>query len=333
MEVSLSISNSESMGMSFKISKRKEYLSFLLKAIRLIAVVFLCDLLIGGIIKHFYFHQKYGRQYRAYYTIEKTNADILIFGSSRAFNHYRPDIFESRLKKTCYNSGSPGQFILYDYATLKAVLKRYTPKLIILDLMPGSLFVEQFDGNSYERLSFLFPYYKEHEEMRPILELKGQYEKFKLLSSVYPFNSSVIYTTAGCLELKRFKELNRTDKGYQATYAVWNKPSQIIHSDRTARLDSVKINIYNQFIDECRNSGTELLIACSPRLDTYKGDDESLILAKKIAREKNVKFLDFTNDTFFVRHPELFAYDPIHLNHEGAGIFCNRVVDSLCLSN
>jgi len=320
--------------MFFKGLKRNEYLAFSIKLIRLLAIVFLCDLLIGGTLKHFYFNQKYGRQYRAYYTIEKTNADILIFGSSRAFNHYRPDIFESRLKQTCYNSGSPGQFLLYDYATLRAVLKRYSPKLIILDLMPESLAAETETDNTYERLSFLLPYYKDHEEMRPIIDLKGQYEKLKLVSSIYPFNSSLLYTTAGYLELEKFKQLNATDRGYQPSYAVWEKPSKIIKPDpETSSLDSVKVNVYKQFIDECRNAGTELLIVCSPRLHIYKNEEESLKAEKNIAKEKNVKFIDFTNDAFFVKHPELFAYDPIHLNHEGAGIFCNRVVDSLAHQN
>ena len=318
--------------MPLKVSKRNQYLTFALKAIRLLAIVLLFDFLVGNTLKHFYFNQKYGRQYRAYYTIEKTNADILVFGSSRAFNHYRPDVFESRLKQTCYNSGSPGQFLLYDYATLKAILKRYTPKLIILDLMPESLAVEDFSFNTYDRLSFLLPYYKQHREMRPVLDLKSPNEKLKLFSSIYPFSSSLIYTTAGFLNLEKFKQLNATDRGYQASYAVWNKPGKLIPPSEPIPLDSVKINVYKLLIDECRNAGTKLLIVCSPRLDIYQDEGESFREEKRIAREKNVQFLDFTNDSFFVKHPELFAYDPTHLNHDGAGIFCNRVVDSLCSS-
>ena len=77
------------------------------------------------------------------------------------------------------------------------------------------------------------------------------------------------------------------------------------------------------------DAGTKLIIVCSPRLDIYEDEGASFREEKNIAREKNVQFLDFTNDSFFVKHPELFAYDPTHLNHDGAGIFCNRVVDSL----
>jgi len=315
--------------MSLKVSKRNQYLAFALKVVRLLVIVLGLDFLVGTTLKYFYFNQKYGRQYRAYYTIEKTNADILIFGSSRAFNHYRPDVFEARLKQTCYNSGSPGQFLLYDYATLKAILKRYTPKLIILDLMPESLAVENHNSNTYDRLSFLLPYYKQHEEMRPVLDLKGQNEKLKLLSSTYPFNSSVIYTTAGFLKLEKFKQLNATDRGYQASYAVWDKPGRVIPPGQPVSLDSVKINVYTRFIDECRDAGAKLIIVCSPRLNIYEEESLSFREEKNIAREKNVKFIDFTNDSFFVKHPQVFAYDPTHLNHDGAGIFCNRLVDSL----
>lgn len=306
-----------------------KYLSFVFKVFRLLLIVFLLDFLIGSAIKYFYFNQKSGRQYRAQYTIEEAAPDILIFGSSRAYNHYRPDIFEERMKQSCYNSGSPGQFILYDYATLKAVLKRYSPKLIILELMPGSLAVERNSVNTYDRLSFLYPYYKQHAEMRPVLDLKGKFEKFKLLSSIYPFNSAIIYTAAGYLNPESFRELNKTDRGYQASFEVWNKPSTLITADpNPPSIDTVKLEVYKQFIDECRKAGSELLIVCSPRLNTYE-EEPSLTVAKNVAKELKVKFIDFTNDTFFTKHPELFAYDPTHLNHQGAGIFSNRVIDSI----
>ena len=106
-------------------------------------IVFLLDFSIGKTLRYFYFKQKCGRQYRATYAIEKTTADVLIFGSSRAYHHYVPGIIEDKMQQSCYNTGSPGQSLLFNYATLKAILKRYSPKLIVLDVVPGDLRIEK----------------------------------------------------------------------------------------------------------------------------------------------------------------------------------------------
>ena len=125
--------------------KRNQFLFFLFKSVRVALIVFCLDFVIGFTVRHYYFRQKAGRQYRATYTIENTKAEILIFGSSQAFGNYDPDTLEKKLHLTCYNSGSAGQFILYDYATLRAVLKRYTPKMVFLDLVDGELAREDRD--------------------------------------------------------------------------------------------------------------------------------------------------------------------------------------------
>ena len=119
--------------------KKNAYLYFTAKMILLLFIIFLLDFSIGQILRYFYFKSECGRQYRATYAIEKTTADVLIFGSSRAYHHYIPPLIENKLKQSCYNTGSPGQYLLYNYATLKAVLKRYTPKIIILDVTAGDL--------------------------------------------------------------------------------------------------------------------------------------------------------------------------------------------------
>jgi len=94
---------------------------FVLKTLLLIVFVFLIDCTIGTTLQYFYFKQESGFLYRTTYAIEKTKADVLIFGSSRASRHYNPNIFTNRIHLSCYNVGHDGNFILYQYAVLNAV--------------------------------------------------------------------------------------------------------------------------------------------------------------------------------------------------------------------
>ena len=60
---------------------------------------------------------------------------------------------------------------------LKGVLKRYSPKIIILDIVNKEF---QKNADSYEKISPLLPYYNSHPEIRSIVQLRSRYEKHKL---------------------------------------------------------------------------------------------------------------------------------------------------------
>jgi hypothetical protein len=76
----------------------KMYGLFIKKILILLVIIALFDLMIGFLLNYLYFRQKSGLFYRATYAIEKTNADVLVFGSSRANHHYVPEVFEKRFR-------------------------------------------------------------------------------------------------------------------------------------------------------------------------------------------------------------------------------------------
>ncbi|WP_315814274.1 hypothetical protein [Paraflavitalea speifideaquila] len=132
------------------------------------------DFLLGQALRYWYFKQQSGLLYRTTYAMDMTNSKALIFGSSRANHHYHPRVIEEGLGLSTYNTGRDGNFILYNTAVLKSTLKRYTPSVIILDL---DIFSFNQSPENYDRLSALLPYYKAHEEIRDIVELRSPFEK------------------------------------------------------------------------------------------------------------------------------------------------------------
>ena len=164
---------------------------FLYKLIRLIIILFTLDFSIGHFCKHLYFSQKSGLNYRTTYALEKTNEDMLIFGSSRANHHYNPQIFTGVTGLSCYNVGRDGQSIFYHHAVQKATLTRYKPKIIILDVVFTDFESAQSE-ESLDRLAALLPYYKTHKEIQNIVNQRSKFEKFKLWSKIYPYNSLIL---------------------------------------------------------------------------------------------------------------------------------------------
>jgi hypothetical protein len=307
--------------------KKKSFFFFLQKLVILFSIIFILDLFVGNILEHFYFKQNSGLQYRTTYSIEKTEAEILIFGSSRANHHYNPAIFEKRLNLSFYNVGRDGNYIFYHLAVLRGVLKRYSPRIVILDFVSG-----EFKKNriSYDRLSTLLPYYKKHPEMQSIINLKSKYEKLKMLSNIYPYNSSIFTIAIGNTEFNKNRSLDF--KGYIPLTKTWNGPILIGNDSYKYNIDSIKIKAFESFIQDCSNSKAKLYIVCSPYLINSTGTDYSLELARKISKKFNIEFFDFSHHPKFITNPKLFA-DVFHLNEVGSKIFSNIVIDSINKQN
>lgn len=291
-----------------------------------ILIVTFFDFAFGSVLRYFYFKQESGPQYRTTYSIEKNNADLLIFGSSRASHHYKPDIFEKKIKLSYYNTGRDGNFIFYYYAVLKCILKRYKPKIIVLDISRDEFLKNTL---SYERISFLLPYYDKYPEIRPIIELKSPYEKIKLRSSIYPYNSSIFTIIAGNSEFN--KNRKKDIKGYIPIFKSF-KTSTIKQKNIGLEIDNIKVKIFEEFIKDCVNSNIKLFIVCSPYYFSKNLSNpynhESINIAQKIAIKNNIMFFDYSNDLEISRSKEFFS-DPEHLNNKGADVFSNKITDSI----
>lgn len=299
----------------------KFHLPFLIKILVFFVVFFILDYAVGSILRHFYFNQSSGTLHQTTFAIEDTKADLLILGTSKANHSYNPEIFSERVNLTAYNAGRDGGSIFYDYALLECILQRYSPKIIILDVS----WEFETKQDSYDRLSMLSPYYEKHPEIRPIIELKSRYEKIKMLSKVYPYNSMLFSILAGNLEYNksRIKDL----KGFVPLSKVWKEEIRIVNYPEY-KLDSTKINYFISFIEKCISSKVKVYIVVSPDFMKLKRIEQSNILVREIAKKYNVAFYDYSRDTLFLNNAKYFA-DQTHLNSDGAIVFSNRLIDDI----
>lgn len=288
---------------------------YLLQVVLFIALVAAADLIVGKILKHFYNRQSSGWEYSTRYSAEETKADVLIFGASRAQQQYNPTYFEDTLHLSCYNVGRDGTSFFYHYAMLQGVLKRYTPKVIILDCEYAAL---KKSALSYERLSILLPLYKDHPEMQPIISMRSPFEKYKFISSIYPYNSMLFKIAVANLESN--KKEKEDIKGYVPLHNSLKEPIKTFDYTEKYELDSIKVRMLRSFIDECSSRNIKLYFVCAPYYMKTTGTDYSLALTQQIAEEKNIPFIDYSKDTTYFNAPHLFD-DTVHLNMAGSKIF------------
>ena len=304
------------------LKRENKYLKFLLNFLLLIIFLIATDQFIGIVLRKLYFRQQSGLLYRTTYAIDSTKADILVFGSSRANHHYVPEVFEDSLQMSFYNTGRDGNFFMYNYAVFKAVTQRHKPKLILFDINPNDLF---FNSDEYDRLSTLLPYYRNHSEIRDIISLKSPFEKFKMLSSIYPFNSNLLAIAIGNTEFnkKRKADIN----GYIPLNNFLGDTNLITMDKRIGEVDTNKLEAFKYIIKYCNDSRIPIVFIQSPmyaRVQTLNW----LEFFDKISTSGKINYLDFVNCTVFISNPRFFQ-DIDHLNNDGATYFSKIVVKGI----
>jgi hypothetical protein len=299
----------------------KKYVAYLICG--LIAVV-IGDITIGSILKHYYYRQTSGLQYRTTYSIDQTEADIVIFGTSRANHHYDTKLIENETGLSAYNTGRDGQFIFYQTALLKSLLSRHTPKQIILDFA-GTF---EFRQKDYDGLSSLLPYYSSHKELRDIVLMKSPFERCKLLSQIYPFNSLLTTIIVGNLKYNKTRPNNKNAyNGYVPLSGSWNNELDSIDTSAKYNIDTNKYDIFEEFITIVKQNNIPLLVVYSPvyYLYDFKYSKDICI---EICKNNDITFVDYSKDVEFLNNKELFR-DRTHLNYKGAQQLTLKVLNTI----
>ena len=294
----------------------------LFKNLIIFFVIFIIlDYCAGFILEHLYFNSHYGAHHHTTYALEKTEADILVFGSSRANHHYVPEIYSDTLGLSFYNTGRDGYGIFYQYALMKIILKRYTPKIIIFDFYGDLTYLKQ----EYDRLAALVPYCKKHPEIKDIVYLKSKFEKVKILSKTYRYNSMFLRVLISFLDIDKFKKPN--NNGYIPLYTKWKDDIKTIDTTNEKPFDPNKVDVLRKMIKLADESGAKLYVCYSP-IFQIKNKRKEIQLCREICEENNVTFWDYSDNRKYITRKELFG-DIHHLNHEGAKLFSRELVQKI----
>jgi len=268
------------------------------------------DRLVGWGLQKMYFSQKSGERYSITYALDSTHADLLIFGSSRASHHYIPTVFKDSLQLTCFNTGKDGEGISYNYALLLGIVSRYKPSYILLDISEGSFYKKRA---SPDNLVAFMPYFNTgHSALREIVVKRNQFEKLKLFSAIYPYNSTLISSLKGINN-------NQPDNlsGYLPLYGHLNIGTLPVLSNQSKNeIDSDKIEDLTNFIHVCKSYHIRLYILQSPVFMIESNGPAFAVLNNLLVNE-GVPFFNFPG---YLNTPDYFK-DAAHLNNEGAQLY------------
>jgi hypothetical protein len=307
-----------------------EVIKFLKRLFLFLIVLIVVDYSLGFLLETAYFSQKKGQFAQTTYAVDSTKQDILIFGSSRAVRHYSPSIIGKALNMSCYNVGRDAQLIPYYAAIQEATLKRYKPKLIIVDVNSWELSPGE---GKYEKLSILLPYCRRHPELRSYVEQGSKQERLKLWSRIYPYNSSLFVLGYNSLFPNKVAS---DDHGYvpltgEMTDLMLKDHMERMKTDKSElgnQIDPKALAYYTQFLSNTTKYGIKTYVIISPKILKEPMNFKVQRLMDVASKFSNVKFINFSADPKYNFKYEMFA-DVFHLNQKGAEAFSKDLISHL----
>ena len=295
---------------------KQRNIKYIYKILAIILIVVFIDIVSGYVLKKAYQTCKSGICYQENYIMSKTNQDLLVFGSSRAAYHYIPSILQDSTSLSVYNCGREGSGIYYHYGVLLSTLKRYTPKVIFINIDYRDIYeAEGIFG--LDILEEHAPFYREiSTEFDSLLVLSGTKEKIKLQSSLYRYNPKAFKIITG-----HFSKGSDNIEGFRSKKGEWKNKIQPLKTKELI-IDQNKIITIEKFIKKAKENNIDLVFTVSPYyMITPKGLYEPL---KKIAKENNIMIFNHLQDSIFIQDRTLFN-DELHLNLKGATLYSSII--------
>lgn len=254
------------------------------------------------------------------YLFHQANEDVLVIGASEVEFSYRPDILADSLGMSVYNCGKNGQRLYYQTAVVNTIVDRYTPKLIIWSVSPRILTPHKVDK---EYLSCLKPYYKENKYCESLLQSRSRYEKYKIHSSFYVYNSYV---------WDRIKNVFNKKVDANNGYRIIGKskePPELEQTNWDFEPEEFSIQLFDETLKHLKENQVRTVFVFSPN---YSSGDYHTSADYRILREK-IEENGFDLIEEFYHNPSLMNAvlfkDKDHLTEKGVELYTPMIAHEI----
>lgn len=293
---------------------------FLVKILMLALIVIILDNIIGYAMSTAFDQIRVGGRGRDNYICNTAIEDILVFGSSRAVHHYNSTILEDSIGISCYNCGDDGCGIILSYGRLMMAKERHQPKIVIEDVNPD---YDLLEGDNTKYLGWLKSRYN-RPGIKDIFDEIDKTSRYKMLCQMYRHNSTFlqflfasIFSVSNDAGVKGFRPLKSKLNPMKV------KTTTTIKADNY-EFDPIKLKFIGKFIDLTK--GSKLVFVVSPLW--YGMDPNKVAPIREICQERDIPFIDFSNNLKYVHNNEYFK-DGTHLNALGADEFTKDLIIEL----
>lgn len=258
----------------------------------------------------------------------EVNTDLVIIGSSRAAHHYDVNMISDSLSYSAYNLGLDGCFFLDNCCVMHALIIRYSPKIIILEIADDAMYAE-----AENHMEMLYNYYWSDVYVKDIVNHEeGWLTGLKLMSSLYRHNANSFKTIGYGLKGLRSRKQNDPLNGYAPiAYKEKRKELKLRKPDNSKMLtiSEWKKTLLSDLLKEAFAKGIKIYVVTSPLFVAPNNiNQKSKEAIDSICKDFGASYWDYSSESLFLNHPQWFN-DGAHLNEVGASVFTKMIISRI----
>jgi hypothetical protein len=260
----------------------------------------------------------------------KLDADIFVYGSSRACTHFDPKIIEDSLGQSVFNLGIEGHTFGMQYLRhLLALENNSKPKVIIHSVDIGTL----QKGRMYNPDQFL-PYMLWNKTFYDYMSMYDGYSYFDYkIPLIRYYGKLEAIKTAIKMSSHQSNEVQRI-KGYLGNDNSWNNDFDNAKKSMKKYVslpDSLTLSLFDNYLAECKKNKIDVILVYSPYYiegqEFIKNQSEIINIYEMLAQKYDFMFLDFTKDE--ICFDKKYFYNTSHMNKTGAELFTKKLCNQI----
>ncbi len=268
----------------------------------------------------------------------KSEADIYVFGDSRAQSFYDPDIIQKVTGQTVFNGGLPARYMLYYSMAATLIERHHHAKYYVINISLNEFEHRNIEQRILPDISAFLPYQnelscyqevlgklKEYAVTLPLKEYIGlQFALAKYTHIVaYRYNRSMVPILRQAMG-----QLPESKNGFIPQLGMLSPSSKALPAlALEPELDAYAIEVFVDFIKRSQENGIHIILCIGPayrQSNDFKLnaiEQRNLLLTRELAQIMNVPMIElFESDYSEFCDPRNYS-DVFHLNRKGATIF------------
>ena len=262
----------------------------------------------------------------------KVDANVFIYGSSRAWVHINPQMIGENVGRPAYNFGVDGHNFGLQYLRHEMLLKyNKAPKVIIHSV---DMFTLTRQKDLYNFQQFL-PYMFYNSELNNYLL---RYNGFKPMDFKIPM---LRYRLAPVAIKEVLGQVSGLDanvpvriNGFQAQDRVWD--GKFEEAKRSLKVISVPIDpemvkLFDDYLSDCQKRHIKVILVYTPEYiegQLFESNRNDVIsIYKDLAKKHDIPYLDYSKDPLTL--DKKYFYNATHMNRVGTELFNMTLVADL----
>lgn len=255
-----------------------------------------------------------------YYTLNEMDAQVVVVGGSKVMTDYNPEIMEPVLQKSVTTVTADNSGISFQYAVADAILDRYKPDLLVLDIVEEYVFSKRNDW-----INTLSPFYGQNHAVTEVIDNESDWrEKLCMRSSLYRNN-----TILPRIIIRSITSRNRPlTNGFKPRDREYLEPIPDYSESKPEAILQYKREYLDKIVTKAAEKGVKLVFAVSPVFMERSVDIQSNAYLSSLCDSLDVPLItDYRLDAVTGRR-DMFV-DYLHLNAKGAAIYSEHVANQL----